>query len=827
MTLRPAVRMARLVRRVGLVSLLGASVGCGTPNRSAERAPETAASADPDEVTVGRWRGQIVEHHAQFVRYSFAEPGQPAQPGMVVELTRRRPEHGTEFGTEALAVQAAPGGQVTPELLQAVTAWLRADGPGPEQLFAAPAQAQPAAASPALEAPARVRSLGWGLIAAWLVAALGSLVPGVRGAAHQVASPGTNRWPATVGVLLLVTVAVVGLRLTFAAPSPLDDDALNDIGMGLACAAGDPCLHGATASFGGFEHGTLFPRLLGLLLSLGLTITSVQTVLIVLSAVAVAVTFEAGRRLLGARDGALAGALAAVGLLGLQLTELASTGDILWNPAAMALPAALTQVALLRGAVTGRSGWLLLAGLFAGVAYEVHLSGLALWPGLVIVAAATKPAQPAAADSRLRELAARLVWLPALAGAAGVTMVVSPASAKANALAVAEHVGWIACAGALAASVAVGSLLRWRQGQDPIALALGLPIVILAGTLAAAAGFVEALPLRYLAPAFPAVALGAGWLGAAALARISAARVRVVAAGLTVGLVLAVTLPGYLERMAVDRDRWTYADLDMLATFLRERGVAAEDLHHAVRGARCGSQSHGDRGQRLAELVIGGLRARAGLAVSPPAPADSAVPPAWLIAKLRNDDLPQLPDGASTLPSGGSHTIVLVPYQPILDLAGIRYCTRFERGEDRCVPATPLPANPAARQLLPRHRHATQPESGRAAPVAYYYELPLRWPADASAERRATLQLDARSSSSAWRFVNVQGEVGLAGQSFPTTTLEVTLAPGARAVVTLVGADALPGDGPPSPDSWWPALIEVPADPQLQAVFLAPSSATD
>lgn len=840
---RAAARpIARSIRKLGLAALLAVAAGCAPAEL-----PRAPASAEPGqdltaEAVVGRWRGRVVEQHEQFVRYSFVAPGEPA---VVVELTRRRPDHGREFGTEALAVQPAPGAEVTPELLRAVTAWLRAEGPGPDELFAAPAppgERSPAQDSPA-KAPRLVRSIGLGLLALWLLAWVASLLP-ARGRPRP-SDPSAPRGASqtrllSVGAALLIAAAVVGLRLICSAPTPLDDDALRDLAMGLACAAGDTCLHGATASFGGFEHGTGFPRLLGWLRSLGLGMRGLQIVLMTLSALAVGVIFDAGRRLAGPRHGWYAGALAAVTLLGLLLTELASTGDILWNPAAMALPAALTGAALVRGAATGRAGHLLLAGLFAGLAFEAHVSGLALWPGLIIVAAASaRAADPEPRSPTLAALGERLVWLPAIAGAVAVTMLVSPASAKVNALAILDHLGWLACAAALVGTLALGFTLRWwlgaraglqhgllepRAGSPPTwrpsAAALAVPILTLVATLSAAGGFVDAVPLRYLAPVFPAVALAFGWLAAAALARIGSARVRGSAAGLIAGLILLVTLPAYLDRMALDRDRWNYADLDTIAAFLRERGVASEDLHHALRGALCGSKSHGDRGQRLAELVVGGLRALHRFEAAPH-PKAGVVRPAWLVAKLRNSELPQLPDGASALPSGPSHTIVMAPYQPLADLAGIRYCTRFEHGQDRCVPATPQPVRGSARQILPWHEHASAPARGASAVVSHYYELPLRWPADAPASRRATLRIDARSSSQAWRVVQVQGQAGVEGQPLPATTLELTLAPGASATLTLASITA--PDGPPSPDSWWPPLVEVPDDPRMQALFLPPA----
>ena len=824
-TTLPAL-LARSLRRVGLATAL-VTTGCGPAQLSgapAERAkPGAESDIEPsaETIVIGRWRGSVVEQHAQFVRYRFVAPG---EPDTIVELTPRRPEHGREFGTDEFAVQPAPGAQATPELMRAVTTWLRAERPSPDQLFTAPKAPDPEPSSLPESAAAlgQVRSTGVGLLALWLLASLASLRPAWRARlAARSDKPGRARL-ANLGALLLVVAATLGLRLACAAPTPLDDDALRDVAMGLACAAGDACLHGSTASFGGFEHGAGFPRLLGLLLSAGLSVGALQTVLMILSALAIAVTFDAARRLVDPQIGGYAGTLAAVTLLGLQLTELASTGDILWNPAAMALPAALTGAALLRAATTGRPGLFLLAGLFAGLAFEAHIAGLALWPGLCIVAIATARET----DGAVWKFGHRLVWLPAILAAVAVTMVVSPKPAGVNARVLVSHVGWAACVAAALGTVALGFGLRWWLGRSAEprpwlagAVALAVPIATLAATLAGAAGFVDSLPIRYLAPVFPVLALAIAWLAATGLARIARARARVVVTALAAGVVLAVTLPAYLDRMLVDRDRWNYADLETVSAFLREQGVGADELHHAVRGGLCGRESHGDRGQRLVRLLVGGLRTLGGLDADPRPHAGPGVRPAWLVAKLRDGELPPLPEGASTLASGSSHTIVLARYRPVADLAAIQYCARFEQDEDRCVPATPQPVNRSERQLLPRHEDPSTPAKASASPGYYYYELPLRWPADSAASRRTTLQIDARSSSQAWRFVNVQGPAGADAQPLPATTLELTLAPGATATVTLATV-APPGDGLPSTDGWWPPLVEVPDHPTMQALFL-------
>ena len=239
-------------------------------------------------------------------------------------------------------------------------------------------------------------------------------------------------------------------------------------------------------------------------------------------------------------------------------------------------------------------------------------------------------------------------------------------------------------------------------------------------------------PARYFAPAFPAAALAAAWSAGALLESIADRRVRVGVSGLAIVVVLGLTLPAYGQRMAVDRGRWNYADVDALAAFLGDHGVGHDAVHLAVRGGLCDRGVHGDRGQRLDELLLAGLRALGDGDLGPPS---DRPPPTYLVTKLANVELPRLPANAHALASGERHTIVLVPHAPLVDLAAARQCLEFEASPPVCTVVTPQPSRLDLRQVLPRHALPDLAERGQ--PKVVRYEFPLR--SQPAADRRARL----------------------------------------------------------------------------------------
>ncbi|WP_052546051.1 hypothetical protein [Enhygromyxa salina] len=814
-----------------LVLVLVCASGWGPPSAPPEAAPaqvdpvvETAPVSNakptldskertPHYLKVGRWMGRVVERKPGRVRYRFEAPGASAT---FVDLRPRQPGDSNRYGTDEVAVSPEPGVAADPELLDAITGWLRRSEGGPSTPSHAAGEdpGEPGHGdldSPAVRAPL-IRAIGQGLFGLWAVAGLIALLGAWRSRSHanpEPPEPERGSWR-KLGVALLVAAGAIGLRLIFAAPTPLDDDALRDLGSGMSCASG-LCPGGATASFGGVHHGTGFPRLLGLCINMGLDVGGIQVLLTVLFGLAVAVTFDAGRRL-----GILVGALAAAGELSLLLAELSASGEVLWNPASVALPAALTVAAVLRGAATGRPGPFLLAGVCAGLAYEAHVASLALWPGLMIVTAVTAGG-PRAGRSTAAELGLRALWLPVLAGALAVPMIVSPASSIVNGRVILAELGWVGLGvGALNCIILAVGLRRWSTASDasgwrpsPAALALALPLATLIVILFTS-GFVEAHPVRYYAPAFPAIAVGGAWLLVHFVThRFEAPRAAAGVVALVGGVLVLSSLSAYMGRMAVDRDRWNYADVRAIAAVLRERGVGGGELHLAIRGGLCGRERYGDRGQHLDELLVGGLRLYGKIDLDPR--ARGRPPSTWFVAKLRNDELPELTGPATILASGTGHTIVMAPYDPVLDLAAMRHCVQVAGAEAECVTAEPLPLDLRGGLVLPHHDPGRKPGPDQQL-VAYYYEIPLH---PVSTPRQTTLWISAQVEPGPWRIIELEGGASTATE-LPARRVELRVEPGVAASVTV--GHLLDGDDP-----WWgrwPPVLELPEDLELRALVL-------
>ena len=539
-----------LLRRIRtlavLIALAFGSLGC-TPAEPREDPSESATEttdsseapaasevpAPPEEIVVGRWRGHIVERHPEFTRYAFTAEGEPEQ---IVELLPRRAEHDAR-GSADTTVQPGPGAAVDPELLEAIAQWL-ATRPTPDRPDFGRQQAPKRSSEP--EQAARwARPLGLALLLSWALAGIFAWRSSPR-----TTTDSSPRWGRLLLIALGVALLAFGLRAGLAAPSPLHDDALRDYGAALAHLAGAPPA-GASASFGGFDHGTGFVRLLALALGLGLGLPGFQLLVTALWGLAIAVTFAAGWRLGGRERGLWLASLAAAFSLALLLAELATTGEMLWNPSIVALPAALTAATLLRGAQTGRAGPLLLAGLCAGLAAEAHLAGVALWPSVVLISAATARAAEAAESSTGGSFIHRLVWLPALAGALAVPLLVSPGTAAHAGQRIITELGIGGALMATLATLAAAALLhRWLQrGVDPSArasaLALVAPPLLLVLVMALFGDLAETRRIRDVAPQFPALALALAWVSSEALARLPSARARLSATFVIAALVLS------------------------------------------------------------------------------------------------------------------------------------------------------------------------------------------------------------------------------------------------------------------------------------------------
>jgi hypothetical protein len=336
-------------------------------------------------------------------------------------------------------------------------------------------------------------------------------------------------------------------------------------------------------------------------------------------------------------------------------------------------------------------------------------------------------------------------------------------------------------------------------------LALVIPLASWA-VARAGAGFVEAIPARYVAPVFPALALALAGLLGAALGRLST-RARTIAVALVLVGIAGATVPAYARRMHEERGRWNYGDLAVLGEHARAHGIDRGNVHLAIQGALCGDQVTGDRGQRFDELLIAGLR----MLELDDSPASSE-PPRFIVIKRRRDELclaadascpagrAQLPEAAITLAAADpAYAIVLIPITPLADLAHMRQCVRSDH-DGSCVDATLEPMRAEVRQVMPRHPSGSA--SGEV--TALYYELPVHGPG------RALLLL--RSPTEAWSFVGVSGDAAVE-PSLPATQLELTLGPDATATVTIAANH-------PSEvrHAWWPPLIELPDDPRVRAL---------
>ncbi|MBO6938570.1 MAG: hypothetical protein JJ863_26620 [Deltaproteobacteria bacterium] len=649
------------------------------------------------------------------------------------------------------------------------------------------------------EVPAElVRSVGLTALGLW---ALGSLVAAVFQRRERSESEGSGGLVALAGAALTGLVAF-GVRFALAAPTPIHDDGLRDLGSGMTCGL-EGCRWTATASVGDFEHGTSLTRLLGVAHHLGVGVDGMQLGFMVLSALAVAVVYLAGRRM--ARPGleTQVGVLAAAGYFALLLSELIEVGEIVWNPSLVALPVALTQAALVRGAVTGRAVPLIVAGAFAGFAFDAHLAGLILWPALVLVSVAVVDrgaAKPA------------WVWAASLAGALSVPMLVSPRSAGIAGTSLLNHLGWgggiaVGLAGSVAAA-GLRAFVRRAEGDERTRqrlVAVCVPIGTLACALVAVSDVVDDPPARYTAPVYPALALVGAALAGVLLDRLAKPRRRVRFVALAVLATLALSVPAYAWRMSVDRSRWNYRDVDTLATWLRERGVGRDRVHLALRGGTCGGELYSDRGQRLDELLVAGLRALGRLE---PGSGSERV---WLVTKVASAELAELPDGAITLSADSSHTIVLVPDEPLIGLANVRGCARLDDGSTSCVAATPLPTRLERRQVLPRHEWVPIPE-GRHATQAYY-ELTLRGPTEG--RRTSRVQVVGNDGWNYWRFTEVEGDVEVDASTRSEHTIDLRMDAGAEGLLRVETEEVDEALG----HMWSPPILERPADSRTRELF--------
>ena len=228
-----------------------------------------------------------------------------------------------------------------------------------------------------------------------------------------------------------------------------------------------------------------------------------------------------------------------------------------------------------------------------------------------------------------------------------------------------------------------------------------------------------------------------------------------------------------------------------------------------MRGGQCDRTWLGPD-QRFDRLLLAGLR----LYLSTDAEAPQGSGPTYLVAKLPAEAVAELPSHADVelLPAEPDHVIVLVAIEPRVELETAEYCARYDDGSGDCVVAGLRSAQPERRRILPGHERVEAAAGGQLD--ASYHELQLVGPAPDEAPLELTLVLPP-ADKPAWEFVGADG-VTLEPDALPSTRLELTLAPGSRAQLTVAQTlDSARLDYYP----WFPPLIELPADPRLRALF--------
>jgi hypothetical protein len=638
------------------------------------------------------------------------------------------------------------------------------------------------------------------MLASWGV---GLVVTSRRSAVSTEGEPRDLR--ALVGVTVLVAAAAFALRFVWAAPVPIHDDSMRDIGV---AAAGATRLMPASASLGGLEHGSSFVRFVSFAFDLGLEIRGVQLVLMLCLGLGVGLiageALRCARSTQGEQSVFLTVGLVASLALCLLGRGVIDDGEVLWNPSLLPLPLAVTQVLMLRAAVSRHAGLHLLAGLFAGLSFDVHISCIVFLPAVAVLAMAS--AQGKDGKASWVSLAFLLVGLTG--GALGLPILLSPGSAYVNSQALFEQLGAAGIALAVVWASVVGLFLRrWCDAPERdgprrlrrLTAALALPLFFLGGALAMTSPGMTIPEARYWVPASPALALalglGLGWL----LSKLKPSLVRTGLGVLACVALLAWTLNALKQRASLDRGRWTFGDLDSLSRVLRERDLRFDDLHLAVFGGNCGDELVGDRGQRHHELLIAGLRAFGGLERTPRPGVEGTTTAWWMTKQPPERDL-TLPKGALERPSESGHRLILVPFEPIIDLRRAQRCVHHADAAPVCSSITIAPTDLARRRVMPRHIIEARADASEPSSISY------RFPVTSRSERDVLLWLPASGSGLQWRFTRTSDGVEAQGGEGPARRLELHVVPGRDAWVEVATEDA----GEAQIDPWLPPIVAVP-----------------
>ena len=312
-----------------------------------------------------------------------------------------------------------------------------------------------------------------------------------------------------VAISVFAFAATLAAFSVFAGELALFRDPIRDIGLARDCNAG-LCGSGARAGFASLSQGTLWPRLVGALIAVGVPLESFPLSVNVLHAITVAciafvVVRETGSPLV---SGLLSAAAVA-------LLFRCDAAGYFWNPTLVPIASVAAAVAL-RGALrSGRWPDYAFAGVALWIVAEAHVIGFVLVPVLLVVAVAR-------AENPIRSALAVLL-IPSVLFA-----LVSPNAAQINADA-AGGLGVLVPVAAIAVGLAAR---RFGPGMADKRTLLGVGLIFVVAVVASAVLFGEPR-WRYLGPG-----LGFVLFGIADAGRVGIAKGAVVAA-----FSLAVSIP--------------------------------------------------------------------------------------------------------------------------------------------------------------------------------------------------------------------------------------------------------------------------------------------
>ena len=357
---------------------------------SSDEAYSQAPSAFEVGVEVdGDWIIEEVIRHPEFVRIKF----QRGDGDTSIEMTS-----GVVAGSEdrEFVVQPGPNSSLVPELATWVGDNWTASDFAPEEDSSAGSTEHQTGSRPSWESTRRAEySLGiLLLLAVWKYRAAIRRVP-----------------TAEFGVFLATLLGCLAI-FAFATPDPfLFGDPIRDLHIARSCNIG-VCPRGASTSIPGIAQGTLWPRLVGGLLGVGVPVSKLPVCVNALNALAVGVAAVLVWR---EKRGVLV--VVAVVALGIWAAISLDAVGMFWNPSLVPLASMVAACALVRAIRTGETSDWVAVGITAWIVGEAHIIGILLVPISVAIACWR---------SRTPYLAAPAVAVPAIVA----LVLVSPSTAR-------------------------------------------------------------------------------------------------------------------------------------------------------------------------------------------------------------------------------------------------------------------------------------------------------------------------------------------------------------------------------------------------------------